>query len=514
LRSPAWRERLFGTFAVGAWARRSVGCALAAAVLGGLLSPALADAPGRGRLLHIGGERKVEGIRVVIGKSETLRMETTFADLVVGNPEVADVVPLTDHSLYVLGKKAGGTNIMIYDGQRQVVGVVEVEVTYDVPRLAAELRRGLPTAKLAVSSVNGRIMLSGTVPDSVALDRALTIARQFGPDVVSTLALSTPQQVMLEVRFVEASRNASRELGIRWDVLGGSSATRIGNPPAPEPGLALGCAAVPCANRTINPVAAGVALLPSGGTPFGAVIANLLNSGGVRIDSLITALEEKGLARRLAEPNLVALSGDTASFLAGGEFPFPVQSTQNVTTIVFKRFGVGLAFTPTVLANGLINLKIEPEVSQLDPTRSVRAGGVEVPSLIVRRASTTIELRDGQSFAIAGLLQSVSSTTAQQLPWLGDVPVLGALFRSSAYQKNETDLVIIVTPRLVRPLGPGEVARTPFDTSRPANDVDLFLLGKVEVTPEMIRYVESGGPTPALTGHIIDLPGGAHAQGK
>jgi pilus assembly protein CpaC len=210
----------------------------------------------------------------------------------------------------------------------------------------------------------------------------------------------------------------------------------------------------------------------------------------------------------LAEPNLVALSGDTASFLAGGEYPVPVPGTLGTVTIDYKRYGVGLAFTPTVLSDGLINLKIEPEVSQLDHSHPVQVAGISVPPLIVRRASTTVELRDGQSFVIGGLLQSDGKNAISQLPWLGDVPVLGALFRSTQYQKNETDLAIIVTPRLIRPARPNDPIRTPLDGSLPANDVDLFLMGKIEVSrPQAAKW--AGVPPRDFTGHMLDLPKGA-----
>ena len=194
-------------------------------------------------------------------------------------------------------------------------------------------------------------------------------------------------------------------------------------------------------------------------------------ASGVSTDVLINALEQKGIARSLAEPNLVALSGDTASFLAGGEYPIPVAGSLGQVTVDYKKYGVGLAFTPTVLGRGLINMKIEPEVSQIDTTHTVAvANGISVPALIVRRASTTVELRDGQSFVIGGLLQSDNKNQIEQLPWLGSVPVLGALFSSKSYQKNETDLAIIVTPHLVRPARPGDVVKTPADDTLPPND--------------------------------------------
>ena len=255
---------------------------------------------------------------------------------------------------------------------------------------------------------------------------------------------------------------------------------------------------------TVSPLALAGTL--SGSAPFGVLVGKLL-SAGIETDIIINALEQKGVARSLAEPNLVALSGDTASFLAGGEYPVPVPDALGQVTIDYKRYGVGLAFTPTVLAGGLINMKIEPEVSQLDFSKMVTIGGLSVPPLIVRRASTTVELRDGQSFVIGGLLQSVGQNAISQLPWLGDVPVLGALFRSASYQKNETDLAIIVTPRLVRPARPGDVIKTPLDTSVPVNDVDLFLMGKTELSPAKARLV-SGVPPREFSGHMLDLPKG------
>jgi pilus assembly protein CpaC len=253
-------------------------------------------------------------------------------------------------------------------------------------------------------------------------------------------------------------------------------------------------------NIPIGEVAAGVL---SGGSPFGFMLGRMI-TGGTTIDMLINALEQKGLARTLAEPNLVALSGDTASFLAGGEYPFPVPGSLGTYSIEWKRYGVMLAFTPTVLKDGVINLKIEPEVSQLDPSNPVTILGTSVPPLITRRANTTLELRDGQSFMLGGLLLNNSTTAQEQVPWVGDVPVLGALFRSASYQKHETDLAIIVTPRIVRPARPGDVIKTPLDKTLPANDVDLFLMGKPEITPTDARLAL--GHQKQFVGHVLDLP--------
>jgi pilus assembly protein CpaC len=310
------------------------------------------------------------------------------------------------------------------------------------------------------------------------------------------------------VRFIELSRTAGRELGVQWNRVGGNSITNIGNR---QPASSLPITASNNSLASGTEVAAGVL---SGGTPFGFMIGRLVASG-VSTDVMINALEQKGIARSLAEPNLVALSGDTASFLAGGEYPIPVSGSLGQVTVDYKKYGVGLAFTPTVLSQGLINLKIEPEVSQIDTTHTVSVpGGISVPALIVRRASTTVELRDGQSFMIGGLLQTDNKNQIDQLPWIGSVPVLGTLFSSKNYQKNQTDLAIIVTPRLVRPARPGDGIRTPADDTVPPNDADFFLLGKTEVpvagagSPNAAEQRIAAAGSQPFTGHMLDMPRG------
>ncbi len=425
---------------------------------------------------HLQTNGNVINLRVTINKSETVRVDRPFKEVLVGSSEVADVMPLTDRSIYVLGRKIGITRLTVLDDNKRVMGIVDVEVSYDLSELRRKLARLLPAASIDIRTVNGKIMLSGSVPDAISLNKALALAEEFAPEsVINSLTVSSPQQVMLEVRFVEVNRDSTRDLGVGWNVLGKNFN-----------------AITDIAGRTAEG-AAGALL--SGNSPFGAAIASFV-TGDVKIDSIIRALEQRGLARRLAEPNLVALSGDTASFLAGGEFPFPVQADDDKISIEFKKFGVGLAFTPTVLSHGLINLKIEPEVSELNPTGGLEVNGVKIPSLAVRRAQTTVELRDGQSFAIAGLLQASHTKTQSQLPWIGEVPVLGALFRSASYQKKETDLVIIVTPRLVKPKIPGGKLITPLDKRIAGNDIDFFLHGKQEIP--------IAGPQPE-SGHILEL---------
>jgi pilus assembly protein CpaC len=446
------------------------------------------------REIQVGGPKRTATVTVYSGKSEDVRTDTSFVEITVGDPEVADVNPLTDRSLSILGKKNGTSRVSIYAEGKKLIGVFDVEVRQDISLLAAELTRRFPNAKLKVTAVNSRVLLSGTVSDGPTVDKAVSIVKQFGMDVINSVQVLQPQQVMLEVRFVEATRQASRELGMQWNVFGNNLIANSGN--------RLPTVQLPVTS-TVTGTVAGVL---SGTAPFGVLVGKMIR-GGLEADVIINVLEQKGLARSLAEPNLVALSGDTASFLAGGEFPVPVPGALGQVSIEYKRYGVGLAFTPTVLSDGLINLKIEPEVSQLDSSHPVQVAGISVPPLIVRRASTTVELRDGQSFVIGGLLQSNGQNSLSQLPWVGDIPILGALFRSTSYQKNETDLAIIVTPRLVRPTRPGDVVATPLDNSLPVNDVDLFLMGKIEV-PRATAGVLADAQDREFTGHVLDLPKG------
>ena len=463
-------------------------------------------------------------VTVMVGKSEDVHVDQSLVDITVGDPEVADVNPLTDHALSILGKKIGATRVTIYGEGKKIVGIFDVDVAYDVSRLNTEIAH-IAGSGIRVSSVNGRILLSGTVADAVTLDKAVMVARQFVPDVINTVQVLQAQQIMLEVRFIEASRQASRELGVQWNMFGSGAVANVGNQVAPaqlpitsaggsfqQPGVNTGGLNVSAGGSTLSPaVAAGVL---SGVAPFGFLVGQLVG-GKNSLDVSINALEQKGLARSLAEPNLVALSGDTASFLAGGEFPVPVPGALGVVSIDYKPYGVGLAFTPTVLRDGLINLVIKPEVSQLDTSNPVQVAGISVPPLIVRRASTTIELRDGQSFMLGGLLQNQSTTAQDQLPWVGDTPVLGALFRSSQYQKNETDLVILVTPHIIHPMAPSAPIRTPLDSSLPANDIDFFLMGQAEVSPALARLAIGAANRPYV-GHILDLPrtGGVYVSAR
>lgn len=456
-----------------------LGTFVALSLIGVIANLALmTNAGARAPVKRIASNGQLVSLHVIVNKAETLAVDDAVADVLVGNSDIADIVALTNRKIYVLGKKIGMTSVTLLGSNKSVIAVLNVKVTHDLPYLRRRLREVIPEAEITVKAVGNGIFLSGVVPSSTAANRAVTIAQQVAPKAVTNgLTVRGSNQVQLEVRFVEANRQASRDLAIGSQIIGSSVLAATGVSAITGGGLAFG--------------------LASNNTPFGVAIARILDNG-TTADAIVQALEARGLARRLAEPNLVAQSGQTASFLAGGEFPFPVQSDEDTIAVEFKKFGVGLAFTPTVLGDGLINLVIEPEVSELDPSNSIRVGGTEIPSLSVRRARTTIELRDGQSFAMAGLLQSNNFKNRRQLPWIGQVPILGALFASSAFQKRETELVIIVTPRLVKPKrpGPNQLLRTPFDTRVSSNDRDFFLRGKME------RKI---GQPKRFHGHILRL---------
>jgi len=418
-----------------------------------LASALVVAAPGwtQPNIMVQGDETRHAGEFVVpINKSQVLQLDVPFADLLVGNSGIADVLALTDRTIYILGKALGSTSLTIYSREKNLIAVLDLVVSPDIEGLKARLFEIMPDEKIEIRSANGAVVLSGTVSGNTTMDKVLAVSERFAPGLVTNLmSVEGSQQVMLRVRFVEVNRTILKELGFNFDIFEGDFSFTSGSVPLSFP--------------------SGVASV------LGATV------GALTISAVISALEKKGLTKILAEPNLIALSGDTASFLAGGEFPIEVaQSGAGVgdnaaITIEFKEFGVALAFTPTVLDDGLINLVVEPEVSALD--FSVARNGV--PGLTTRRASTTVELRDGQSFAIAGLLQDTFTDTIDQIPLLGDLPILGALFRSSQFQKEETELVIIVEVHLVKPAPIGSLA-TPADNFIPPSESDIWLFGRVE----------------------------------
>ena len=460
---------------------RSIGLGLA--VAGMMLPLAMTGSALANDVVFI-SSTKTTTVKVAKGKPKTLKTSAAFYEIVIGDPEIANVNPLTDRSFYVLGNNLGTTGIALFDENKQLVGSVDIEVTLDTDRLASTIRDSVPNADIEVKSANGRVVLSGSAADAVAAEKAKNIAARFSgeEEVINSVNITSSQQVQLNVRFVEINRQAGRELGTQiaasWtDPTGGG-------------GISFNSVPKASSNSIISQV-------------LGSVV-----SGGFSIDVAIDALEGRGVARRLAEPNLIARSGEKASFLAGGEFPIPVSEDNGKVTVSYKKYGVGLDFTPTVLADGLISLDIEPEVSSIDTASSYQVGNIAIPGFVVRRAKTSVDLKSGQSFMIAGLLQTQNDTNLQGIPGAARVPVLGSLFSSKAYQRRETDLVIIVTPFLVKPIDPSKKALTPADKTAPASQVDYFLAAKDEVSKDGAKALASLGtvaPRPTV-GHFLDLP--------
>jgi len=420
-------------------------------------------------------------------KSEVIRIDVPYTDLLVGNSKIADVIALTDRSVYVLGKELGATSLRIYGPKKRLISVLNIVVSVDVEGLKTRLHDVFPDEKIEVRNAAGSLLLSGAVSSSAKLSRILAIASQYAPkpaEVINGLTVKGSQQVMLAVRFAEVARTVVKELGLN---------TRAQN-----------------SNILINTgdaLASGV----FSATSFIKGALGPFTLGSTSFTALFDALESKGLVKTLAEPNLIALSGDTASFLAGGEFPVPVsrdlEKGGSSVTIEFKPFGVSLSFTPTVLEDDLINILVAPEVSRIDPdlNASTTLSGFVIKGLSTRRARTTVELHHGQSFAIAGLIQSDFEDTIREVPLINQVPILSALFRSTSFKRNETELVIIVTPYLVKPAEP-ETLADPTEMSAPPSDADMFLFGRT--------YPKHTRDTPGTDGMPLDLRGAGGIEGQ
>jgi pilus assembly protein CpaC len=430
----------------------------------------------------------VHRIFLPMSQSVTVQVNATLGDIVVGDEKIADAQPMTDRTLYVIGKSAGTTTVNLFSEDKRSLGVIQIEVGVDVSDMAQAIRQVAPRSRIDIGSINGKVRLGGHVKDGATLAAIMQVAQQYGPDaIINAVTVDDSQQVNLEVRVLEAKRNAGRDLGVSIRSTNGSGTTRTGTGIAAvdEDGLVLGPGNL-------------VSGILSNTSPFGALIARVVNSD-VKVDVIIEALEAKGVVRTLAEPNLTTLSGEVASFNAGGEVPIR-RLVDDEVVIEYKQFGVNLLFTPVVLDDDKINIRLAPEVSDL--TGFTTAGD---PIFTNRKLATVVELRDGQSFAVGGLLSSKNTKIQRQVPWLGQVPIVGTLFRNSSNQKEETELVVIVTPRIVRPVKPGEQLATPFDKTRPANDPELFILGQLEVTKDMVRKYELGEGVVGPYGHMLDL---------
>jgi pilus assembly protein CpaC len=413
-------------------------------------------------------------LHLTVGKSIIIQSPGELRRVSLVSPEIADAMVLTPHQIYLMGKASGLTHVTLWDVGDKVIGILELEISPDISRLKEMLHKILPDEKdVRINATHDQITLSGTVTSAANLSQVLALAGPFAPldekkepKIINLLEVAGVHQVMLEVRVSEISRSLLRRLGFNFNYISSS-------------GRNLGLILL---NRLTT--------LPAGGFPAAGIDVSESANAIFRFLSqdttwtvFIDALKEEGLLKVLAEPTLITLSGRTANFLAGGEFPIPVpQSTGGggtTITIEYKPFGVGLSFTPTVFSNKKISMQVTPEVSELDFSNALTTSGFVVPSITTRRVSTVIELADGQSFAIAGLLKDDVREIVSKFPLLGDIPILGALFRSTSFRKNESELIVIVTPHLVKPLD--MVKQTlPTDQYVEPNDLEFYLLGNME----------------------------------
>ncbi|MFM0349842.1 type II and III secretion system protein family protein [Paraburkholderia sp. RL17-347-BIC-D] len=406
-------------------------------------------------------------LNISAGKGTLVRLNENATSVFVADPTVADVHVPSPMAVFVLGKKTGTTTLYVLGANNKTLVQRTVVVGRDMDGLRSMIAARFPGMNVQMSTGLGSLQLSGRVANPADADAVVQAVTPYLADkevLINRMTIDRPLQVQLRVRITEVDRNVTQQLGINWQAMGNAVGNFYGGIFSGRPIYNLTQPIVGPNGQTTYPVN-----LPTNNafSLFGAFKTNNVN-----IQVLVDALNQEGLLTVLAEPNLVALSGQTASFLAGGEFPIPVSQTNGAISVEFKQFGVKLDFTPTVLSDRRISLKVRPEVSQIDTSVSVTTGGITVPGLSVRRADTTIELASGQSFAIGGLLQSNTTDIISQVPGLGSIPILGKLFSSTNYQNNKTELVIMVTPYLVEPTDPSKL-RTPLESLvSPSSDVE------------------------------------------
>ena len=444
------------------------------------LAPAVEQASAQS-VLKIARGLKSNNVAVFIDRAVVLESTTRFTEVSVANPEIADVSPLSDRTIYIFGRRRGTTTLTLFGEGGRLVTNVTIKVEADHSELKKRLGQLLPGEPIEVRTANGGLILSGMVSGKAKIDRAMALARAYAGDAVANMmTVGGTQQVMLKVKIAEISRSAGKEIGISLGAEGGNGQVGVGA----------------ASGRAIREGAAGGGgfdqLVAAAGTfagSFGAAFS-VFNSFLVAVQ--IDALEQKGFARTLAEPNLVALSGAEAEFLAGGEVPVPVRGSDGEVTIQFKPVGVNLKFRPQVLDTNIINLNLSAEVTSVDTTLSSQTAGIDVVGFSVRRASTTVDLRDGQAFAIAGLLRQTFTDSVDQVPWLGDIPVLGTIFRSANYSRGESELVIIVSAHLVTPVDDESKLALPTDRISIPNEKELFLFGRTHEGGSTGEYTGAG----------------------
>jgi len=426
-------------------------------------------------------------LSVEVGKGQLVHLDQSATTVFVADPDVADVQIKSPTMVYVFGKAAGETTLFAVGDSDQIVLNATVQVHYDVARVSETIHKLVPRSAVSVSTVNDALVLNGTVYSAAEADDIRKVAGRFVPDptqLLNKIKVDAPNQVQLRVRVAEVSRNVVKDFGFSWQSLLNTGNFVFGFATG-APNIALKNGAVTFSTLTGS---------PSVNNAFGG-----FNTPNQQVDTILDALDEVGLVTILAQPNLTAISGEKASFLAGGEFPVPIPTfvTGGLPTITvdFKPFGVSLEFVATITENNRINIHVQPEVSQLSTQGQVNISGFTVPALTVARAETTVDIASGESFAIAGLLQNNVNQTIDKFPWLGDVPVLGQLFRSTKFQRNESELVVIVTPYIVRPVSSASVLQSPTDGYNPPTDKQLVIEGGDQKTQVLKQGAAPVGPT-------------------
>ncbi len=402
-------------------------------------------------------------VALTVGAGKLLRLPSPAGSILVADPSIADVQTPGASEIVVFGRKPGRTTLLILSRNGATIASYALTVELDLSALQSAFRAEAGDLPVRLLRVPHGLVLEGVVPTPGAAARLQSLAQGYlsgGETLVNHLQVGSPAQVNLRVRVAEVSRNVSRSLGFNWATVFRAGSFLIGL----QTGGAAGGAFANQAGTLFN-----------GGGNIGASVGSRTASGTLVLD----ALANEGLVTMLAEPNLTTTSGEAATFLAGGQFPIPVPQALGVTSIEYKNYGVSVGFTPTVLSSGMISMKVSPEVSSLTTAGQSTINGTLVPALTTRRAETTVQLASGQSFAIAGLLQNNVANNVQKIPWLGDIPILGALFRSTQFQRDQTELLIAVTAYVVQPTD--QVPSLPTDDLRPPTDFERLLLGRVAV---------------------------------
>ena len=438
--------------------RATLGTALAAALAAGMA----ATIPVRASAQPAGVAAPANDISLSIGTGRLVRLNGTMSDLFVANDAIADVQVRSPSQIYIFGKAPGSTTVYATDRSGRVIYSANVRVGQNLGSVDELLDLAMPEAEIQATPLSGMVLLTGTVAQPSDAAEAERLVQSFvgeGTQVVSRLRTATPQQVMLRVTIAEVSRSLTRQVGVNletFDPSGGNTSFFFGR------------------GRDAVDIATGNVTRSTGVSTGAMLIRNIF---GLDLAPSVDLSENNGLVTILAEPTLTALSGETASFLAGGEFPIPVSQSLGAVTIEYKQFGVGLAFSPIVLENGRISMRVRPEVSELSSEGSITLNGFEVPSLVTRRSETTVELGSGQSMVIAGLIRNSGNNSIERTPFLGSLPIIGALFRSTNFRRNESELVVVVTPYLVRPVNARDIA-LPTDGYRHASDGERILEGQ------------------------------------